>query len=63
MCRVTEMEQFNYYECGICEHLHPWIFDGDCRDNKNRFGYDEIENDAIIASWDERRKETVSIFI
>lgn len=25
------------YECGICESLHPWDWDGDCRDDANRY--------------------------
>jgi hypothetical protein len=24
------------YECGICSCYHPWDWDGDCRDDKNR---------------------------
>lgn len=26
-----------YYECDICGHNHPWDFNGDCRDDSNRF--------------------------
>ena len=43
-----------YYECGICEHLHPWNFDGDCRDDANRLRSDEIPNDAEVLSWNDR---------
>ena len=25
------------YECDICSGLHPWGWDGDCREDKNRF--------------------------
>ena len=25
------------YECGICDCYHPWDWDGDCRDDANRF--------------------------
>jgi hypothetical protein len=25
------------YECGICGCFHPWNWDGDCRDDRNRF--------------------------
>ena len=25
------------YLCGICEHLHPWDWNGDCRDDANRY--------------------------
>ena len=26
------------YECEICDCFHPWTFDGDCRDDANRYG-------------------------
>lgn len=29
------------YACGICECYHPWEFNGDCRDNANRYGSPE----------------------
>lgn len=32
-----------FYLCGICEHLHPASWDGDCRDDNNRFTYDELD--------------------
>jgi hypothetical protein len=25
------------YDCEICGHFHPWNWNGDCRDNENRF--------------------------
>ena len=25
------------YECGICSCFHPWGWDGDCRDDINRY--------------------------
>lgn len=25
------------YECGICSCYHPWEWDGDCREDENRF--------------------------
>ena len=31
-----------YYLCGICEHYHPINWDGDCRDDANRFTIDEL---------------------
>lgn len=31
-----------YYECEICGHIHPWDWDGDCRDNENRFTDDQL---------------------
>ena len=29
------------YECGICDHYHPWEFNGDCRLDESRFGSPE----------------------
>ena len=33
----------HYYECGICGHLHPWSFNGDCRDDANRFTFEQLD--------------------
>jgi hypothetical protein len=40
------------YECGICDCYHPWSWDGDCRDDVNRFGSPEeyAETKGITAS-------------
>lgn len=32
-----------YYACGICDHNHPWQFDGDCRDDANRLTDAELD--------------------
>ena len=32
-----------YYDCGICGHWHPLMWDGDCREDAYRFTTDEIE--------------------
>jgi hypothetical protein len=29
------------YDCEICGGLHPWEWDGDCRDDANRYGAPE----------------------
>ena len=34
---------YYFYECGICDQLHPCGFAGDCRDDSNRFALDELE--------------------
>ena len=31
-----------YYECEICGNLHPWAFEGDCRENKDRLTLGEL---------------------
>lgn len=33
-----------FYECGICECLHPCGYTGDCRDDTQRFALDEVES-------------------
>lgn len=32
-----------FYECGICGHCHPWDWNGDCRDDANRFTNDQLD--------------------
>jgi hypothetical protein len=32
-----------FYSCGICGHFHPAEWDGDCRDDENRFLLEDIE--------------------
>jgi len=34
---------YYFYECDICDQLHPCSFTGDCRDDSNRFALDELE--------------------
>lgn len=29
------------YECGICSCYHPWDFNGDCRNDPNRYNSPE----------------------
>lgn len=37
------------YECGCCSHYHPWNWNGDCREDANRFAdeYDYAERKGI----------------
>ncbi len=50
------------YECGICDCYHPWEWDGDCREDANRFDGPEdyaahlgiSEYDVDVSSMDER---------
>lgn len=32
-----------FYECGICDHYHPADWDGDCREDANRFTADALD--------------------
>ena len=48
-----------YYDCGICDHFHPWGWNEDCRDDANRLTYDDLdkrhgENGYELRSMEER---------
>lgn len=50
-----------YYDCGICDHIHPWTWNGDCRDDDNRYTLDALaaklgmpEEDIDVRSMEER---------
>jgi hypothetical protein len=43
------------YQCEICECYHPWDWNGDCRDNANR--YDSPEQYAETNLIDARALE------
>lgn len=53
------------YECGICGSYHPWDWDGDCREDANRYpGPEEYaeqhglnERDVEVMTWEERLEE------
>jgi len=56
------------YECGICGSLHRWAFDGDCRNDRERFDgpieyCDKLKvdvplNQIEIKTWEERQAVT-----
>lgn len=33
----------DFYLCGCCEHYHPVTWDGDCRDDNNRYTTDQLD--------------------
>ena len=41
-----------YYECGICDHWHPLNWNGDCRDDTNRFAPDELDEKHGSFGWE-----------
>jgi hypothetical protein len=45
-----------YYECGICGSFHPWNWDGDCRDDANRFSIEQLNKKHGVTSWVSRAK-------
>ena len=44
---AIDLEEFlpNFYECGICGHLHPTGYTGDCRNDAFRFSTSELEDE------------------
>lgn len=63
--KAAELEQHRLYECGICDSLHPWEWDGDCREDRNRYA-DEAEycerngldiplHEIEVFSWEDRQ--------
>ncbi len=43
-----------YYLCEICGAHHPWKWNGDCRDDANRFTYESLDVLHGPNGWDER---------
>lgn len=51
------------YECGICDCLHPWNWNGDCREDQHRYAdasdYAERrstpEHEIEVRSWLDRQ--------
>lgn len=42
-----------FYPCGICNCYHPHDWDGDCRDDDNRFMMDELDKKYGWNGWEE----------
>lgn len=42
-----------YYRCGICDHWHSAEWNGDCREDENRFFIDQIDEKHGEDGWDE----------
>lgn len=42
-----------FYECGICGSYHPATWDGDCRDDANRFALGELDEKYGPFGWSE----------
>jgi hypothetical protein len=41
-----------YYDCGICGHNHPLGWDGDCRDDANRFTHEALDKKYGVDGWE-----------
>lgn len=42
-----------FYDCGCCGHYHPINWDGDCRDDANRFTADALDEKYGSEGWSE----------
>lgn len=47
-----------FYECGICGMYHPASWNGDCRDDANRFDLGDLET-LYGDDWQEVDMETL----
>lgn len=41
-----------YIECGCCGHFHTPQFQGDCRNDSNRFTADQLDTKHGANGWD-----------
>jgi hypothetical protein len=43
-----------FYRCGCCDAYHPANWDGDCRDDANRFAADQLDAKyGAYGEWEE----------
>jgi hypothetical protein len=42
---------YYFYECGICDCLHPCGYQGDCRDDLHRHFADELDAKYGDENW------------
>ena len=61
---VFDKEPHLLYECGICDCLHPWLWNGDCRDDNVRYGdsgeyaakHGIKDTDVHVVSWEDHQQ-------
>lgn len=58
--RVKVSHRPTYYECGICGHMHPRSWNGDCRDDANRFTCEALDAKHGILEWIEVAMPTIN---
>lgn len=42
-----------FYDCGICGHYHPIGWNGDCRDDDNRFTANDLDEKYGENEWED----------
>lgn len=53
MCSYEPANMKLFYNCGICDCYHPAEWNGDCRDDANRFAMDELDAAHGPFGWEE----------
>ena len=53
----TETGKPQFVECGCCDSLHPASFNGDCRDDDNRFDVSMLDERYGLDGWEEFSEE------
>lgn len=48
----TDPQPPQFYRCGCCGCFHPVNWDGDCRDDANRFAPDQLD-EKYDGDWEE----------
>lgn len=48
---ATATTHYYFYECGICDALHPCQSDEDCRKDETRFFADELDERYGSDNW------------
>jgi hypothetical protein len=56
------MAKPKFYECGICNSYHPVLWDGDCRDDENRFNHDDLNDKYGFIGWVEIPEASVDFY-
>lgn len=51
--KFTDPKPAVFYSCGGCEHYHPINWNGDCRDDANRFTGDDLDEKYGSDGWTE----------
>jgi len=49
----TDPQPPQFYECGCCGHYHPVNWNGDCRDDANRFTWEDLDLKYGEDQWEE----------
>lgn len=49
--RANPMELRRFFECGGCDHHHPFGWSGDCRDDAQRYSLDRLDRTYGEQGW------------